>query len=826
MPQNDLLSVGKKLTNGLYDIAYAQYADDLINKARDEGKNLSVVSRNGRTMLKISNRKSAFVEAVKSFFGVQSRAERNVSLFRNSLPLYIAANNSSPANSLSRELNSHPANQVMEHSNPSSGIRTGRLDEEGLEDLSPGYSRVGVDGAGKTVLISESDSSQNAVEDARALSEPIYAKVAQKSARNFSVDEEAPPLPPRGGLVEGSSSDLSPTESDVQIAKQFNKSQVDGQEESAPKSSEEMKAAESDEEDFEDLSPGYSRVGVDGAGKTVLINESASSQNAVEDARTLSEPIYAKIKPKAERSSLPDEGDAPPLPPRQGLDEEDAPESINEEGFSDQVDLEERFEELVSESNGKEDLEIKTKPGLPKSKIPVARYRTKQDVIAALEKRDQARSLSALRRIPIPGNNPNEFNELENILKFDDYMPNSYIPFAQKVRAKASAELDLDEPVTLGPVPTSFSLIDEKNVVIVSKALQKALDLRDHNAIESRLRRLQSQDLVDECRDLEKKYFSVFGQLYSRSNCSVSPKKVAQTAEENLKRIENFYNKLACLDEIEGLYESLSDLSKIKVDPRIDEEELISQKVHEEAYKGGYKPKTNAEKAIWKSEQRLVAHFESRLRALKRDEGFEKEYLMMQDHAKWINDDASRPVPKLQKGSTGNPKDQLKQIDEEVQLLIDSETAKRYSERMPDTPKNDPEVESLTTQYAQDYLKDIRAEYRELRPIEGSRIPLASKRFSAKDRVQKSWDLKGSKIPLANQNVQLRIADRIQSFSGKVQAFVEVEIRFKKLGRIEPESWQYRDPNAKPKKPPKPPNNPGSGGGRVKQKPARQLALA
>jgi hypothetical protein len=118
------------------------------------------------------------------------------------------------------------------------------------------------------------------------------------------------------------------------------------------------------------------------------------------------------------------------------------------------------------------------------------------------------------------------------------------------------------------------------------------------------------------------------------------------SAQANLDRIEQLYEKVVILDELEGLYEALKE-------PQLPEatDSLPTQAQFAEKYKGGAASLlSKTEKAIWKDEVRLQAHFEARLRALRSDKDFDQEYLKMKDHRKWLGADESyikRPSKEL-----------------------------------------------------------------------------------------------------------------------------------------------------------------------------------
>jgi hypothetical protein len=58
-PDNNPFSVGKSLNIGIYDLQFAQHADDLTARAESAGKVLSVVQYKGRDVLRVSNKKIA-----------------------------------------------------------------------------------------------------------------------------------------------------------------------------------------------------------------------------------------------------------------------------------------------------------------------------------------------------------------------------------------------------------------------------------------------------------------------------------------------------------------------------------------------------------------------------------------------------------------------------------------------------------------------------------------------------------------------------------------------------------------------------------------------
>jgi hypothetical protein len=357
-------------------------------------------------------------------------------------------------------------------------------------------------------------------------------------------------------------------------------------------------------------------------------------------------------------------------------------------------------------------------------------------------------------------------------------------------------------------VPGEFKLIDEAKVKKVSKAISEALDLKFANDVKPRLERLQENEaLVDEIKRLERRFVSEFGPI-----AKLPRAKVDTSAQANLERIERLYEKVVILDELEGLYEALKEPTRPEPD-----DALPTAAQHAEKYKNGDRVLTKAEKAIWKDEVRLQAHFEARLRALRSDKAFDEEYLKMKDHRKWLNKEETY-IKRPEKASTE------KDNAERLRMMIDDDEAqlKRLEATLPSVPTVDPEEATLAAQYENETMVNVRGQYEPVPADATSKIPVAAQRVTSGAAAAGPSSAQGSKIPVPNASFPQRFAAAIKTQLGLLQELVKLEIRWKNLSRKEPEGWVYKDPKDKgPKKPPKPPRG---GGQKMKSRPPRMLA--
>lgn len=102
---NNPYSVGKSLNIGIYDLKFAQHADDLIAKAGSEGKVLAVTQYKGRDVLRVSNKKNRIIEAFRHLTGFYARNARSVQNHRTSLPNHITQAQQDTGDSFARVIN-------------------------------------------------------------------------------------------------------------------------------------------------------------------------------------------------------------------------------------------------------------------------------------------------------------------------------------------------------------------------------------------------------------------------------------------------------------------------------------------------------------------------------------------------------------------------------------------------------------------------------------------------------------------------------------------------------------------------------------------------
>jgi len=103
-PDSYPFSVGKNLNVGIYDLQFAQHADDLIVKAQSEGKVLSVIQYKGRDVLRVSNKRNGLVEAFRHLTGFYTRNARSIQNYRGSLPSYVAPAQQDTGDSFARAI--------------------------------------------------------------------------------------------------------------------------------------------------------------------------------------------------------------------------------------------------------------------------------------------------------------------------------------------------------------------------------------------------------------------------------------------------------------------------------------------------------------------------------------------------------------------------------------------------------------------------------------------------------------------------------------------------------------------------------------------------
>lgn len=106
-PGNYDFSIGKSLNVGIYDLHYAEHADDLIARAQSEGKNLTIIQYKGRNVFKVSNKGNVLWEALKRTCGYYGRTIQDVQNFRATLPNYVAPEHQSLATSLAQAVNAN-----------------------------------------------------------------------------------------------------------------------------------------------------------------------------------------------------------------------------------------------------------------------------------------------------------------------------------------------------------------------------------------------------------------------------------------------------------------------------------------------------------------------------------------------------------------------------------------------------------------------------------------------------------------------------------------------------------------------------------------------
>lgn len=105
MPENNNpFSVGKSLNIGIYDLKFAQHADDLITKAESEGKNVSIAQYKGHDVLRVSNKSNFVWEALKRVVGIHDRNIRDIQNYRASLPKFVEPKHQGPAQSLAQAI--------------------------------------------------------------------------------------------------------------------------------------------------------------------------------------------------------------------------------------------------------------------------------------------------------------------------------------------------------------------------------------------------------------------------------------------------------------------------------------------------------------------------------------------------------------------------------------------------------------------------------------------------------------------------------------------------------------------------------------------------
>ena len=103
-PDSNPFSVGKSLNIGIYDLQFAQHADDLIARAESEGKVLSITQYKGRDVLRVSNKRNGLVEAFRRLTGFYTSNARSIQNYRASLPRHVEHRHQEPAESFARAI--------------------------------------------------------------------------------------------------------------------------------------------------------------------------------------------------------------------------------------------------------------------------------------------------------------------------------------------------------------------------------------------------------------------------------------------------------------------------------------------------------------------------------------------------------------------------------------------------------------------------------------------------------------------------------------------------------------------------------------------------
>jgi hypothetical protein len=170
-PDNYPFSVGKSLNVGIYDLQFAQHADDLIVKAQSEGKVLSVIQYKGRDVLRVSNKRNRLVEAFRHLTGFYTRNARSIQNYRGSLPSYIAPAQQNAGQSFVRAILDEAEADIQRHlaSHPDSEIGKRRA---AAESSSPAFNS-GTEATSSSV-------NTNPQEQVAPVSAPIEQATAQQ----------------------------------------------------------------------------------------------------------------------------------------------------------------------------------------------------------------------------------------------------------------------------------------------------------------------------------------------------------------------------------------------------------------------------------------------------------------------------------------------------------------------------------------------------------------------------------------------------------------------------------------------------------------------